>query len=384
MKCRVHLKTVIAKAKRRGGFREADWVSVWISTVPVQEIPRDYLNLESAEQHRLADGFASEFGLTEYPWDELEFLLEKDGQQFIKWHGSRVERYETGRLSISRHTPLFSYQDEFTEKVRVAAQRLNIEQFSVILLIYNYRYEPCVTGVEAGKPLRFLGVFRLRGELVAKPFDRPDLLQRPEFWALHLAEMLRSPEGDLEAVPTWFGLTDKKISTFVRSLDRYRCRGRSFPIHRIPIAIGSGFTIMIEYLMVPEQSEVHYLLRRADRPDTIRLTVEDTVSPRLAWHDLVALERAARRASEPALPPGATLLALYPTVWLAPSQSPGEVCEELISAWHGLGVAKEEMSGQMAERMVRNGRDSSLPSQSEASLRLTAILRDVLAASPSP
>jgi hypothetical protein len=77
-------------------------------------------------------------------------------------------------------------------------------------------------------------------------------------------------------------------------------------------------------------------------------------------------------------------LALYPTVWLAPSQSPGEVCEELVSAWHGLGVAKEAMFGQMADRMVRNGLDSSLQSQPEASLRLTAILRDVLAASSSP
>ena len=116
----------MATCKSRGGFHKADWVSVWISTVPVPEIPQDYLNLDSADQHRLADGFAREFGLTEYPWGLLEFLMEKGGQQFIKWMGPQVEPYAIGRLRMDRRTLVFSYHDEYVEKVLAAAKSLNI------------------------------------------------------------------------------------------------------------------------------------------------------------------------------------------------------------------------------------------------------------------
>lgn len=120
-----------------------DVVSVWVATCPFSEIPDDYLTEPSDDDDDGPwDKFSSEFGFGYYDHDTLE-PNHADGPV----------------VPIRDLLHPCSYAKSFIDPVELRAQQLNMPETSFLLMLYNFRYDPNVTGIVESSHFRFLGVF---------------------------------------------------------------------------------------------------------------------------------------------------------------------------------------------------------------------------------
>jgi hypothetical protein len=123
---------------------DEDVVSIWIAKVALTDIPESYFQENySEDDDEPLNPFSADFGFGYYDHDCVETYCEDDWR--IVPIGSLIE-------------PL-SYSSSFQDAVVRQAQELDSAQTCYVFLLYNFKYDPKVTGIRESKYMRFLGVF---------------------------------------------------------------------------------------------------------------------------------------------------------------------------------------------------------------------------------
>jgi hypothetical protein len=125
-----------------------DVVSIWAATVTLAKIPSDYFEPRyGGEDDEPFNPFSDDFGFGCYDLD------------FVDTNG-----VDDGRLvPIEELLAPVSYSASFRAAAAQQAQQLGVGQTCYVILLYNFKYDPAVTGVRENKYMRFIGVF---------PYDR--------------------------------------------------------------------------------------------------------------------------------------------------------------------------------------------------------------------
>ncbi len=123
---------------------EDDVVSVWIASCPLAEMPENYFALDiEGEDEDPFNEFSSDFGFGYYDIDFVETNCNSE------WHECKV-----GNLIEA-----LSYSGSFLNSVVEAANKVNIDKTSYVFLIYNFKYDPTITNIQASRYMQFLGAF---------------------------------------------------------------------------------------------------------------------------------------------------------------------------------------------------------------------------------
>jgi hypothetical protein len=126
-------------------FETAGYVSIWIGEFPSEEIGDQHLRErygERGDDEPLAE-WMGEFGFRYFDHD----FMDTNG------HGP----------SVGPLRPLIepcSYATSFVDEAMLIAAQQRIAETQFVMLLYDFRYDPAVTGVTQGRYLRFLGAFR--------------------------------------------------------------------------------------------------------------------------------------------------------------------------------------------------------------------------------
>lgn len=139
-------------------FSVSGFGSIWIGEMPSDGSDEDYLR----PQYDRADGeplapWMGEFGFGYFDYDFM------DGNS----HGTVIgpHGYQHSRGPLRPLIAPCSYADSFIDAAMQAAQQHRITQTQFVMLLYDFRYDPKVTGITRGTYLRFLGAFPYsRGE----------------------------------------------------------------------------------------------------------------------------------------------------------------------------------------------------------------------------
>jgi len=120
-------------------------VSVWASTVAWGEIPEDYweYNLRGGDDDPW-NRFSSDFGFGYYDDDFVE---------------SYFDDPEKKTVPIGDLIRPLSYSTSFLEAVTQRAKSIGHPNTSYVFLMYNFKYDPRVTGKERSSYFRFVGTF---------------------------------------------------------------------------------------------------------------------------------------------------------------------------------------------------------------------------------
>jgi hypothetical protein len=121
-----------------------DVVSVWAAAGPLADLPEDYFTENYGEDDdEPFNRFSADFGFGYYDHD------------FVEAHGA-----EAGRsVPVAELLGAASYGSSFRDEAARQAERLGVGRASFVFIMYNFRYDPAVTGVRDSEYLRFVGVF---------------------------------------------------------------------------------------------------------------------------------------------------------------------------------------------------------------------------------
>jgi hypothetical protein len=124
-------------------FNAEGFVSIWVSEYPNDADSDEYFeaNYDKADDEPLAP-WMGEFGFGYFDYDSMD----------TNGHGE----------SIGPLRPLIeacSYAASFVDEAMQMAAQLGIAETQWVMLLYDFCYDPAVTGVTQGKYLRFLGAF---------------------------------------------------------------------------------------------------------------------------------------------------------------------------------------------------------------------------------
>ena len=124
-------------------FNAEGFVSIWISEYPPGKDVADYFRprYDRADDEPLAV-WMGEFGFGYFDYD----FMDTNG------HGQ-------SRGPLRTLIEPCSYAASFVNDAMQMAAQLGIEETQWMMLLYDFRYDPSVTGVTRGKYLRFLGAF---------------------------------------------------------------------------------------------------------------------------------------------------------------------------------------------------------------------------------
>ncbi len=117
-------------------------ISIWIGVCPLIEIPEDYFKETYTDQDQPFTHFSEDFGFGFFDHD------------FVEMNCSR-----SGRKSVRDLLPVHSYSASFLEAASTAAEQPGMDETELIFLMYNFEYDPELTGIKQSKCLRFLGCF---------------------------------------------------------------------------------------------------------------------------------------------------------------------------------------------------------------------------------
>jgi hypothetical protein len=126
-------------------FERKGMVSIWVGVFPSESARKAQLKErygEEFEDEPLAE-WMGEFGFGWFDHDQMD----------TNWDGLKGQplRDLLGQCS---------YAASFLERAVAAGSEQGIEESQTALLLYDFKYDPKVTGVTQGKYLRFLGTFR--------------------------------------------------------------------------------------------------------------------------------------------------------------------------------------------------------------------------------
>lgn len=121
-----------------------DVVSVWVAIKPTTEMPLGYFDENySDDDEEPFTRFSADFGFGFYDHDFAESTDTGDGSQ----------------VPVGELLRKVSYGLTFCEAVASRAEAFGVDQTAFVFLMYNFRYDPAVTGIRESEFLRFLGVF---------------------------------------------------------------------------------------------------------------------------------------------------------------------------------------------------------------------------------
>lgn len=128
-------------------------VSVWAAKVPVSEIPEDYFEEHYYDDDEYDDdGEIVERPFNQFSWDFGFGFYDYD---FVETMGARSQAIVDFSEIIAR----VSFSQSFFEPACAAATAVGCEQTAWIIVIYNFKYDPSVTGTTETEFMRFVGAF---------------------------------------------------------------------------------------------------------------------------------------------------------------------------------------------------------------------------------
>ncbi len=125
-------------------------VSVWAAIVSWDEIPEDYWMCDFEG----GDGdpwncFSADFGFGYYDDSFVEGCFDEDSR---------------ANVPIGDLIAPLSYSSSFASAVVRRAKALGLEDTSYVFLMYDFKYDPRVTGRDESTYLRFVGTFPYKDE----------------------------------------------------------------------------------------------------------------------------------------------------------------------------------------------------------------------------
>lgn len=124
-------------------FRCDDRVSIWISDVPYAEIEDSYFDEDfSCKDGAPVNEWSGNYGFGFY------------NAQRLATNGAMV-----GLITLEKALKDCSFSKSFLQPVLEQAEKLEISNISWIILLYDFDYQPDVTGVTDDRYTRFLGAF---------------------------------------------------------------------------------------------------------------------------------------------------------------------------------------------------------------------------------
>ncbi|MBI1891274.1 MAG: immunity 22 family protein [Burkholderiales bacterium] len=119
---------------------EENLVSVWAAKCPISQVPDDYFEENyGGDDDDPFNQFSTDFGFGYYDHDFVE--------------GAALEK----SAPIEQIIETASYGQSFANDVKAGSEVKNTEH---VFLMYNFNYDPSVTGVRESKYYKFLGVFK--------------------------------------------------------------------------------------------------------------------------------------------------------------------------------------------------------------------------------
>jgi hypothetical protein len=119
---------------------DEDVVSVWVAKCSISEIPADYFKEDyEGEDEDPFNQFSNDFGFGYYDHDFVE--------------GAALQ----GCTPIEKVIETASYGSSFAANVKAVS---DIQSAEHAFLMYNFAYDPTVTGVHESKFYKFIGVFK--------------------------------------------------------------------------------------------------------------------------------------------------------------------------------------------------------------------------------
>lgn len=128
---------------------DRDVVSIWVAHANFDAIPESYMeyNIEGDDDEPWST-FTENFGFGFYDDDFVESFLQPDQQQ----------------ASLYEQLKFLSYSSSFIEAAVDEARKRNLDDTAFVFLMYNFAYDPNVTGIQCDEFLEFLGVFAFDSE----------------------------------------------------------------------------------------------------------------------------------------------------------------------------------------------------------------------------
>lgn len=124
-------------------FRRDGYVSIWATIAPSNEIPEDYCVPNYEDEEAPFSEFAGDFKFGSYDLDFSESFA-SDGPA----------------CSTRDLLKYLSYSRSFIDEAENAAKAKKLEATEWIFLLYDFDYDPNVTGVTESRYMRFLGSFQ--------------------------------------------------------------------------------------------------------------------------------------------------------------------------------------------------------------------------------
>src|SRR6476646_8935414 len=125
-------------------FDAPGFVSIWVGGFPSEEVADRHMRErygDRRDDEPLAE-WMGEFGFRYFDHD------------FMDTNGNGLTRQPLRDLLAP-----CSYADSFLNEAMREAEQQGIAEAQCVILLFNFRYDPRVTGVTQGKHLRFLGTF---------------------------------------------------------------------------------------------------------------------------------------------------------------------------------------------------------------------------------
>lgn len=117
-------------------------VSVWLSIVPLKKVPTDYFDENDEDDDTPLNAFAAEFGFGYYDQD----LVELNDEQ-------------SAALPVWDLLAVHSYTASFVDAAAAAAGKAGIQTAQSAVVMYDFDYDPKVTGVSRSAYFQFIGAF---------------------------------------------------------------------------------------------------------------------------------------------------------------------------------------------------------------------------------
>ena len=117
-------------------------LSIWGGRCSVREVPEDYFNENYTDEDQPFTRFSEDFGFGFYVLDFVELNCS-----------------ETGPKPVHDILAGHSYSTSFIDAASTAAEKLRMAKTELVFLMYDFEYDPKVTGIKQSKYLRFLECF---------------------------------------------------------------------------------------------------------------------------------------------------------------------------------------------------------------------------------
>jgi hypothetical protein len=128
---------------------DRDVVSIWVAHVNFGDIPENYMEYNrDGDDDTPWSKFTHNFGFGYYDDDFVESFLQPSKQ----------------KAPLYEQLKFLSYSSSFIDDAVREAQERSLDKTAFVFLMYNFAFDPNVTGIQRDDFLEFLGVFPFDAE----------------------------------------------------------------------------------------------------------------------------------------------------------------------------------------------------------------------------